>query len=84
MSEVKRGSWETLSRVPRLAACFLLIVYKKAVSPFLIPCCRFQPTCSEYAYEAVYRYGLLRGGWLALRRLMRCHPFHEGGWDPVP
>ena len=49
------------------------------------PCCRFVPTCSEYALEAIEKYGAARGGWLALKRFLRCHPFHKGGWyDPVP
>ena len=66
------------------AAAALLMAYKKFVSPLLPPACRFHPTCSEYAREAVLRHGLLRGSGLALRRLARCHPFHPGGIDPVP
>jgi putative membrane protein insertion efficiency factor len=61
----------------------LLRSYKVAISPLLPPSCRFIPTCSEYASEAVSRYGALRGGWMGVRRLARCHPFHPGGYDPV-
>ncbi len=66
------------------AAVVILRSYKRFVSPVLPPACRFHPTCSEYAAEAIDRYGLLRGGWLGLKRLLRCHPFHPGGVDPVP
>jgi putative membrane protein insertion efficiency factor len=61
----------------------LLAGYGIAVSPLLGPCCRFVPSCSVYASEAVGRFGIVRGGWMAMRRLLRCHPFHPGGWDPV-
>jgi uncharacterized protein len=61
----------------------LLRFYKSAVSPMLPPSCRFVPTCSEYATEAIRRYGALRGSWMGARRLLRCHPFHPGGYDPV-
>lgn len=66
---------------------FLLAVlrfYKRGISPHLPPACRYTPTCSEYAMIAIERYGALRGGFMALRRLMRCHPFAKGGYDPVP
>lgn len=61
----------------------LLRAYKWAVSPMLPPSCRYVPTCSEYAMEAVERYGAIRGGWMGLIRLLRCHPFVKGGYDPV-
>jgi uncharacterized protein len=58
--------------------------YQLLVSPLLGPRCRFHPSCSQYALEAIELHGTLRGAWLALRRLSRCHPFHAGGYDPVP
>ena len=59
--------------------------YRASISPLRPACCRFIPTCSQYALEAVEKYGALKGGWLALRRFLRCHPCHRGGWyDPVP
>lgn len=65
----------------------LIRFYRRAVSPLRPPCCRFIPTCSEYALEAVEKYGALKGGWMALRRVARCHPFHRQKsveYDPVP
>ena len=62
----------------------LIRFYQKAISPMRPPCCRFIPTCSAYAVEAVEKYGALKGGWLAFRRILRCNPFHKGGYDPVP
>ena len=62
---------------------FLLRAYKWVLSPLLPPSCRYVPTCSEYAMEAVERYGALRGGWMAAGRVLRCHPFVRGGFDPV-
>ena len=59
--------------------------YRKHISPNRPPCCRFIPTCSAYAEEAITKYGALKGGWLALRRLLKCHPFYKGdSYDPVP
>ena len=61
--------------------------YRKQISPCRAPCCRFTPTCSQYAMEAIEKYGALRGGWMALRRLSCCHPFYHGRrgiYDPVP
>jgi putative membrane protein insertion efficiency factor len=62
----------------------VLRFYKASVSPMLPPACRYTPTCSEYAMEAVERHGVLRGGWLATRRVLSCHPWSRGGYDPVP
>lgn len=58
--------------------------YQYAISPFLPPHCRYTPTCSTYAVESISRFGIMRGGWLAIKRLGRCHPWHESGYDPVP
>jgi putative membrane protein insertion efficiency factor len=67
----------------RVAILAALRFYKRWISPALPAACRFHPTCAEYMMEAVQRYGPSRGVWLGLRRLSRCHPFHEGGYDPV-
>jgi uncharacterized protein len=68
----------------RFLAKILIRAYQYLISPILPPSCRFIPTCSQYAYEAISRYGAMRGGLMALKRLLRCHPFHPGGYDPVP
>ena len=62
----------------------LIKFYQYAISPHFPPVCRYYPTCSAYAYEAVSIYGFWRGGFMAFKRIMRCHPFHVGGYDPVP
>lgn len=62
----------------------LIAFYQRAVSPHLPNACRYIPSCSEYTRVAVQRYGVLRGGWMGLRRILRCNPFHKGGYDPVP
>jgi len=62
----------------------VLRIYQVIVSPCLPPRCRFYPTCSQYAFEAIERYGVIRGGLIGIRRLVRCHPFSAGGHDPVP
>jgi putative membrane protein insertion efficiency factor len=70
----------TLKPLTLLALSF----YRQAISPYKPKCCRFVPSCSQYAVEAVEKYGTKRGLFLALKRLLRCHPFHKGGYDPVP
>ena len=67
----------------RLLLC-LIRFYRAAISPTHAPCCRFTPTCSQYALEAVEKYGAVKGGCLALRRILRCNPLCKGGYDPVP
>jgi len=62
----------------------LIRVYQYTLRPLLGPSCRFFPSCSEYAREAVARHGAVKGMWLAMRRILRCHPYHPGGYDPVP
>ena len=62
---------------------FLIRGYRLVISPLLPPACRFTPTCSEYALESIQKYGATRGTYLSIRRLLRCHPFHRGGYDPV-
>lgn len=61
----------------------LILFYRSFISPLKPPCCRYIPTCSEYALIAVEKYGVVHGGWMAIKRILRCHPFHKGGYDPV-
>lgn len=68
----------------RKALLALISGYRRYVSPLLPPSCIYSPTCSEYALEAIEKYGALRGSWLAFKRILRCNPFHKGGYDPVP
>lgn len=72
------GRWTTLPLV------WLIQAYRFGISPFLGRSCRFHPSCSEYALESLERHGVFRGLWLAVRRIGRCHPWHPGGYDPVP
>lgn len=62
----------------------LIKLYQNTVSQVLPPSCRFTPTCSQYTYEAIERFGILTGSWMGFKRICRCHPFNEGGYDPVP
>ena len=86
MSEKK--VWARLLALPGLLIqrllLALIVVYRYTLSPFLGQRCRFYPSCSAYAAEALTKYGVLRGSWLAAKRVCRCHPFHPGGHDPVP
>lgn len=68
----------------KILLIWLIKSYRALISPLFPPVCRFQPTCSTYAIQSIERFGPLRGSWLALRRILRCHPFHPGGYDPVP
>lgn len=72
-----------ISKLPVFLATFLIKVYRYAISPILPSSCRFYPSCSEYAIEALGRYGLRKGSWLTLKRIARCHPLSAGGHDPV-
>jgi len=68
----------------RKMAVGLIVFYQGAISPMLGPACRYEPSCSQYAREAIERYGIFRGAWMGIKRISRCHPFHKGGYDPVP
>jgi len=74
----------TIGDLPRRVLHFCIRVYQLTLSPLLGNRCRFYPSCSHYAQQAIEQYGALRGSWLAARRLARCHPFHPGGFDSVP
>ena len=71
-------------RWPARAVIFLIELYRTYVSPLRLPTCRFVPTCSQYAVDALTEYGVVKGGWLASMRLAKCGPWHRGGWDPIP
>ncbi|MFU8890615.1 MAG: membrane protein insertion efficiency factor YidD [Anaerosomatales bacterium] len=73
-----------MNRIPRRIVIALVRLYQTVVSPLFPPSCRFTPSCSSYAITSLQRYGVIKGGWLSLRRLSRCHPWHPGGHDPVP
>lgn len=65
-------------------ALFIIRLYQNTLSRVTPPSCRFTPSCSHYTYEAIEKHGLMKGGWLGVKRISRCHPWHEGGYDPVP
>ena len=73
-----------IQTLPRRFLLWLVRFYRVSISPMHRPCCRFIPTCSQYAMEAIQKYGALKGGFLALRRILRCNPLCKGGYDPVP
>ncbi len=77
-------SLKFLLRLPRLALRLLVRIYQICISPLLPKSCIYTPTCSQYAIEALEKYGAIKGSWLAIKRILRCHPWHEGGYDPVP
>jgi putative membrane protein insertion efficiency factor len=73
-----------MNQVPRKIVVLLIQGYRQVISPLFPPTCKYYPTCSAYALTAVERYGVFRGGWLAVKRIVRCNPFSHGGYDPVP
>jgi uncharacterized protein len=81
---MRHGVGRTLRRAAVAPAILLIRVYQATISPILPPACRYTPSCSQYFIEALRKWGFARGSWLGVRRLLRCHPFHAGGYDPVP
>ena len=75
--------FDGIVRLPSLLVIALIAFYRRFISPFTPPSCRFTPTCSRYALDALRRYGLFKGCWLAAWRVLRCNPFHPGGYDPL-
>ncbi|WP_082995653.1 membrane protein insertion efficiency factor YidD [Mycobacterium alsense] len=79
-----RGAASAASRAAVRCLLVLIRLYRHTVSPLRLPTCRFVPTCSQYAVDALTEYGLIRGSWLSAVRLAKCGPWHRGGWDPIP
>lgn len=75
---------EIIRRLPRRILIFPIRIYQWCISPLFPPVCRFTPTCSAYAVEAIMKHGVFRGSWLAIKRILRCHPWGGSGYDPVP
>jgi putative membrane protein insertion efficiency factor len=75
---------ETVLRIIKTGLIFVIRLYQVTFSVFLGPCCRFVPSCSSYALGSIQRFGAGKGTWLSLKRVIKCHPFHNGGFDPVP
>lgn len=87
MSRQQRGAARLTHAVrvaPVQGLIFAIELYRQMISPLRLPSCRFMPTCSQFAVDALRRYGLIRGGWLSVARLAKCGPWHPGGWDPIP
>lgn len=84
MSENRPGWLARLRSLPARGLIFLVELYRHTISPLRLPTCRFTPTCSQYAVDALTEYGLIRGSWLTVVRLAKCGPWHQGGWDPIP
>lgn len=82
--ELLKSLWRGLMRLLGWPLLLLIRFYQRCISPFTPPSCRFTPTCSQYGLEAIRRYGPFKGGWLTLKRLLRCHPWGGSGYDPVP
>jgi len=74
----------SLKGMPKRVLLGAIRFYRRQISPMFPPSCRYLPTCSAYTLEAVQKYGPIKGAWLGTKRILRCHPFHEGGYDPVP
>jgi uncharacterized protein len=79
-----KAAFSFVMRIPRILAILLIRFYQRFISPNLPNTCRFTPSCSAYTLTSIERYGLLRGGWMGAKRIGRCHPWHPGGYDPVP
>ena len=79
-----KNALEAVAGIVRRVCILPIRLYQCCISPLLPPACRFTPTCSAYAAEAIARFGVLKGGFLAIRRILHCHPFYPGGYDPVP